>query len=146
MSTILSPIQDTCRRRQGIQVDTPCIRDTCRRRQGILVDTPCIRATCRRRQGIQVDTPCIRATCRRRQGIQVDTPCIQATLSGVNATLLTIYLPVVFSASESESDPSDDTLSALPVLDFLLLLRPCSTASSSSRYTHKTMLHCVILI
>ena len=32
LTTILSPIQDTCRRRQkrqGIQVDTTCIRATC---------------------------------------------------------------------------------------------------------------------
>ena len=27
--TVLSPIQDTCRRRQGIQVDTTCNRATC---------------------------------------------------------------------------------------------------------------------
>jgi len=29
VTTVLSPIQDTCRRRQGIQVDTTCIRATC---------------------------------------------------------------------------------------------------------------------
>jgi len=28
LTTILSPKQDTCRRRQGIQVDTTCIRAT----------------------------------------------------------------------------------------------------------------------
>ena len=36
MTTILSPIQDTCRRRQGIQLQVDTIQ----------VDTTCIRATC----------------------------------------------------------------------------------------------------